>query len=150
MLRAPIRRREREAIQAARNLRNHRAMELFANHLTAEQRASHEAHRFIMLTSNLGNAFRIYTTGMTGNVARLERNSFHALVELRLCAHPVGYPLGDALLTQLLMLLMDEAEFLRIANPYTTYEYASLDLRWPDELIPPRVQRTDCDFTQIS
>lgn len=102
-----------------------RARKLFESVLTPEQHREYRDQMSIHVTGQSGRLYRIDCTHSIDNVTRVDRSG--RVVE-SICAAPVGCPLGDKLLAQLLYLKYDEREFRRRAN-ITRYEQPREPLR---------------------
>lgn len=90
-----------------------RAQELFESVLTPEQHREYVEQRSIHVTAPSGRRYRIDCTHTVGNVTQVDQSG--RIIE-SICAAPVGCPLGDKLLAQLLWLKYDEQEFRCRAN----------------------------------
>lgn len=78
---------------------------------------------YIPVTSNEGDAWRVYTASIVGNCVSVQRRVGY-------CAHVRGYvPAGDNYLAQLLAIQTDVAAFLRVAYAY--YDFKRTEPRWP-------------------
>ena len=105
-------------IEPNREIAAKRARDLLLSHLNEEQRQSFKDHKWFVVEG--GRSKRKYRIVDQGNVVA----NVHALdqrgnVVARLCAHgrhDMQLPLPDHLLTQKIMLELDEDTFLRVAN----------------------------------
>jgi hypothetical protein len=113
LLRQQEQRRDRIAAQESARTR---ARNTLLEFLTPEQRAEYEAHDHFVCTGSEGNRYRI-ERGSAGNVVYLDERGEAAG---RLCAHPSmsehWLPDADVALAQMLALMTDEPNFVRIAN----------------------------------
>jgi hypothetical protein len=113
MVRHEQQRNDRIAAQAAARTR---ARNTLLEFLTPEQRAEYEAHDHFVCIGSEGNRYRI-ERGNAGNVVYLDERGEMAG---RLCAHPSmrehWLPDEDVALAQMLALMTDERNFVRIAN----------------------------------
>jgi hypothetical protein len=93
-----------------------RAHALLLSHLTPAQRQTFEINKWFIVEGGRSKAkYRIRGHACAGNVELLDGER----VTHRLCCHcGPTIPLGDQLLTQKLMLELDEEEFLKLANRY--------------------------------
>jgi hypothetical protein len=107
---------ERTARIAAQEAARTRARNTLMEFLTPEQRAEYEAEGHFVCTGSEGNRYRI-ERGNAGNVVYLDERGEAAG---RLCAHPSmseqWLPDQDVALAQMLALMTDEQNFVRIAN----------------------------------
>ena len=104
-------------LNAARAAARERAEELLAALLSDEQAASRRERGFFAVRgSRSGRTYRIHSSGAAGNVDRLDADGRR---EMTFCCHPPGaLPLADVHLAQMLQLVADEDEFLRVANAH--------------------------------
>jgi hypothetical protein len=113
MARHEQQRNDRITAQAAARTR---ARNTLLEFLTPEQRAEYEAHDHFVCIGSEGNRYRI-ERGNAGNVVYLDERGEMAG---RLCAHPSmrenWLPDEDVALAQMLALMTDERNFVRIAN----------------------------------
>lgn len=107
---------ERTARIAAQDAARTRARNTLLEFLTPVQRAEYEAEGHFVCTGSEGNRYRI-ERGNAGNVVYLDERGEAAG---RLCAHPSmseqWLPDQDVALAQMLALMTDERNFVRIAN----------------------------------
>lgn len=93
-----------------------RAELLLLEYLDPDQRATWTSElASFLVTSQRGRRYRI-RRGEVANIERLRRSD--GAVIARYCIHPSGVPIADVILSQLLMLLHNEDQLLRIANPH--------------------------------
>lgn len=113
LLRQQQQRRDRIAAQESARTR---ARNTLLEFLTPEQRTEYEAHDHFVCTGSEGNRYRI-ERGSAGNVVYLDERGEAAG---RLCAHPSmsehWLPDQDVALAQMLALMTNERNFVRIAN----------------------------------
>lgn len=114
MERAAERTREATAARA-------RAEELLIEMLSDEQRATYEQQQwFAVRGSESGRVYRI-GRGTVNNVSRLSADEQN--IDRVLCAHPPEIPDADCHLAQMLLLVTNESEFVRIANHHGVAGY---------------------------
>lgn len=114
-----------EARQQARYLEERRATQrrmaeileraegLLMQHLTELQRKEYKKHRHITVRSQTGRKFRLGATHSSGNIILLNDKDEQVS---KYCAHPWDVPMPDTLLSQIMHLRHNEAEFLARAN----------------------------------
>ena len=106
-----------------------RASELLIELLSDEQRRTWSEHRwFAVRGSASGRTYRI-RAGIVNNVDRLSEDG--TVRDRVLCAHPTDIPDDDCHLAQMLLLVTDENEFVRIANHHAV---AGRDAQLPENL----------------
>lgn len=106
-------RRTKEA-RKRREKANAIAKKLFLSMLNNTQRKQYKKDRIIEVISKTSRKrYRIRDNTLNHNIEELNKQGD---VIRRICAHPQGVPLHDALLTQKLMLENNEDDLLRIAN----------------------------------
>jgi hypothetical protein len=104
------------ARQVNRNARwspERKARALLLRNLTREQRHELDKLGHFHVISREGVRYRIHDGTLAINVEQLDGEG---KLLRKLCAHPVGVPLGDGLLAQKLQLEFAEDDFLRVAN----------------------------------
>lgn len=89
-----------------------RAEELLLSHLDRDQQLSLYTKGWFEIVSQYGNIYRIYR-GESMNVMRVNRQG---LILSSHCALPVGVPIPDTMLAQMILLKCEEKYFLRKAN----------------------------------
>ncbi len=89
-----------------------RALELLRSFLTDQQRASMDEARSFRVVGSKGRSYRLDTDSAAANVWELDDVGLEVA---KLCAHPVGVPLGDQLLAQKLLIESDEDAFRAVA-----------------------------------
>jgi hypothetical protein len=130
-----LRRQQEEETRRAVAARE-RAEELLNEMLSDEQRQTRDQHNwFAVRGSESGRIYRI-GSGVVNNVSRLTEDG--TARDQVLCAHPPDIPDADAHLAQMLLLVTNEPEFIRIANKHGVAGY---DAVLPENLAEYRVQR---------
>ncbi len=89
-----------------------KAEKLLKEHLSKEQLQEYEKDGHFHVIGESGQRYRIRTKSPSINVDVIKDGK----TVRKLCAHPPGVPLGDAILCQKLALEHDEKAFLKIAN----------------------------------
>jgi uncharacterized membrane protein len=129
-------RREQEEETRRATAARERAEELLNEMLSDEQRQTRDQHNwFAVRGSASGRIYRI-GAGVVNNVSRLSEDG--TVRDQVLCAHPPDIPDADAHLAQMLLLVTNEPEFVRIANKHGVAGY---DAVLPENLAEYRVQR---------
>lgn len=106
--------RRAEEAHKRREKANAIAKKLFLSMLNNTQRKQYKKDRIIEVISKTSRKrYRIRDNTLNHNIEELNKQGD---VIRRICAHPQGVPLHDALLTQKLMLENNEDDLLRIAN----------------------------------
>lgn len=92
-----------------------RALELLGTVLTVEQMASYREKGWFEVRGSKGRRWRIRANGVAGNVDLMPE--IGQVREATYCAHPPqALPAPDVHLAQMLALVTDEDEFVRVAN----------------------------------
>jgi hypothetical protein len=115
--RADAERRAREDAErkAAQAKANDRALGLLKSMLTDQQWADYEGRGWFEVRGSRGRRWRIRKGGQSGNVDLMPEQG--EVREASFCAHPRDWlPNADAHLAQMLALVADEEEFVRVAN----------------------------------
>lgn len=103
---------ERKAVQGAANAR---ALELLRSMVSEQQWADYQAKGWFEVRGSRGRRWRIRKSGQSGNVDLMPETG--EVREASFCAHPRDWlPNADAHLAQMLALVTDEEEFVRVAN----------------------------------
>ena len=106
-------RKERKRQARLDDLAAARAKALLLEHLSDEQRAEYEEHQYFHVLSEGGRLYRI-KHGSAGNVYRIGTDGS---VEHKFCIHARdSVPHEDNMLAQMLLLRLDEEQFLTVAN----------------------------------
>jgi hypothetical protein len=104
-----------EDLRRAREAASNRAEELLLSLLTEEQAASYRERGWFEVRGSRGGRWRIRNRGQAGNVDLMPEIGEER--EATYCAHPPdGLPDADAHVAQMLALVTNEEEFLRVAN----------------------------------
>jgi hypothetical protein len=131
-----VMRREQEEETRRAVAARERAEELLTEMLSDEQRQTYEEHNwFAVRGSASGRIYRI-GSGTVNNVSRLSEDG--TVRDQVLCAHPLDIPDADCHLAQMLLLVTDENEFVRIANKHGVAGY---DAVLPENLEAYRAER---------
>lgn len=104
---------EREARIQARKEAEIRARKLLEDNLSPRELQELRENKFFFVHAPSGRKYKI-EEGSHGNVKLVDPNNDNHLAAL--CAQPNGVPEGDSTLAQKLMIMCDEAAFLRVAN----------------------------------
>jgi hypothetical protein len=103
---------ERRAVREAANAR---ALELLRSMVSEQQWADYQAKGWFEVRGSRGRRWRIRKSGQSGNVDLMPEAG--DVREASFCAHPGDWlPNADAHLAQMLALVTDEEEFVRVAN----------------------------------
>jgi hypothetical protein len=131
-----VMRREQEETTRRAQAARARATELLNEMLSDEQRQTREEHGwFAVRGSESGRVYRI-CGGIVNNVYRLSEDG--TVRDQVLCAHPPDIPDEDCHLAQMLLLVTNEPEFVRIANKHGVAGY---DAVLPENMEAYRAQR---------
>jgi hypothetical protein len=84
--------------------------------LSPAQAETLRSHGWFDVTSSRGRRWRIVASGQTGNVYLMDGPAGD-VAGACYCAHPVSVPHPAAWLAQMLTLILDEDQFLAVANP---------------------------------
>ena len=106
---------EQEALNAARETAQARALELLKSLLTDAQWASYQENGWFEVRGSSGRRWRVRNRGQAGNVDLMPE--IGDVREATYCAHPPDHlPDADAHAAQLLALVTDDEAFVRTAN----------------------------------
>ncbi len=98
---------------ATRGTPGRRARALLLRQLDRTQRRQVREHGYFELVSSSGRRCRLMTHTQVGNVIEIDAEGNRVA---GWCAHPVGVPEGDGILTQKLVLETDDSLFFAVAN----------------------------------
>lgn len=106
---------EARAVHRRRKEAEERAEQLLLSYLTPAQREEYRCHKRISVQAKSGRLYHVRAQGnLVGNVHEVDAKG-EAVA--RLCAHASHeIPMGDQLLTQMMLLRHHEDDFRRIAN----------------------------------